>query len=152
MLEEKLTQLLQEHFKEEEFQDCYVVEVVRGKGDKVEAFIDSDGELTLRKCQRISRFLEKHIEENKWLEDKYTLEVSSPGLGRPLQLLRQYKKNVGRNIRVKADDGVDITGLLETVTDKGIVVVEKLKKKETKNHEFAYSEIREAKIQISFKK
>ena len=152
MLEKKLATILTARFEEEDLQDCYIVEVVRGKGNKVEVFVDSDGELTLNKCRIISRHLEKYIDEQGWLGEKYTLEVSSPGLDRPLRLVRQYEKNVGRNIRIKTDDDVEVVGVLTSFTDKGIIVVEQKKKKEIINHEFDYDQIREAKIQVSFKK
>lgn len=152
MLEHKLTALLEERFGEEDLQDCYVIEVIRGKGDKIEVFLESDGDLTLGKCQKISRYLEKHIDENSWLGEKYTLEVSSPGTDRPLQLLRQYHKNVGRNIRIKAAEDIDVTGVLKEVTEQGIKVEETKKKKEILMHEFDFDQIREAKIQVSFKK
>jgi len=150
MLEETIERLLVERFKEEDLQDCYLVEVQKSKGDKVEVFVDSDGSLTLNKCRIISRHLEKHLEENGLVNDKYTLEVSSPGLDRPLTQMRQYVKNIGRKIRITDTEDQKVEGKLSSVDDQRILIVEKLKKEE-KEHTFSFDQIKEAKILVSFK-
>ena len=96
-----LEKLIAQKLEEEEFQDCYLVEVKGPNGGKLEVFIDSDSSMTFQKCQKMSRYLEAQIEEAKWLGEKYTLEVSSPGVGNPLKLKRQYAKNIGRKMEVK---------------------------------------------------
>jgi len=150
LIEKSIRKALDEKFSEEEYKDCFVVEIVISKGNKVVAFIECDGPLTLKKCQAISRYLEKLIEENKWLGEKYTLEVSSPGIDRPLLEFRQYKKNIGRNIRIRDHEGGEVKGKLEIVDENGIEVLEKLKKEE-KRHVLPFNKIKEAKILVSFK-
>ncbi len=153
-----LEKLIAQKFEEEEFQDCYLVEVKGPNGGKLEVFIESDSEMTFRKCQRMSRFLEGHIDEAKWLGEKYTLEVSSPGVGNPLKLKRQYVKNIGRKMEVKTVDGEKYEGILMTVEDDVISIEGKVRKKVGKKKvteevttTIQFDNIKTAKVKVSFK-
>lgn len=130
-IEEQVHGLLAAKFQEETFQDCFLVEINLHQGNKLEVFIDCDSGLTLDKCQQISRYLEAHIDEAGWLGEKYVLEVSSPGLTRPLKLLRQYQKNIGRKVEATLiENGVIKTGILKSVTEHAFTIEETLKVKE----------------------
>lgn len=62
--------------------------------------IDTDAGIQLKECANFNRLLRLNLEEN-WLPgDNFSLEVGSPGVGTPLILWRQYKKNIGREIEV----------------------------------------------------
>ena len=91
MIEDRIVELLGAKFEEEEFRDCFLVETKFHGNNKLEVFIDCDNGLTFEKCQKISRYLESFIDEKQWLGEKYVLDVSSPGIGRPLILKRQYQ-------------------------------------------------------------
>lgn len=73
----------------------------------VEIFVDSDEGLDVDELARISREVEFLLDMEDLIPGKYSLNVSSPGLDKPLALPRQYKKNVGRPLRVhyKKQDG-----------------------------------------------
>lgn len=151
---DKIKELLEVKYEEEEFSDCYTVEVSQNNS-KVEVYIDSDTRLDLRKCQRISRYLESIIDENGWLGQKYTLEVSSPGATRPL-IVRQYPKHIGRKVKVKTE-GEKFEGKLEQVTETSIVIsyteIERIKKKKIKtlvSKTIDFGDINEIKVIISF--
>ena len=148
MIERLLSEALTTKFDEDDYSDYYLVDIVVKKNDKVEVYIDSDSSLSIRNCQRISRYLEHLIEENGWLGEKYTLDVSSPGVDRPLKLKRQYKKNIGRMIRIVTDEEETIEGRLKEVQEDQIMISIG-KKKEEFNLEF--DKIRKAKILVSFK-
>ena len=106
MIEQKIEDLLSEKFKETDFDDFFIVAIKLHTNNKLEVFIDSDSSLPLSKCQQISRYLESYIDTHQWLGEKYILEVSSPGISRPLTLVRQYKKNIGRKLAVNfLEDG-----------------------------------------------
>ncbi len=91
---ERITRLLEEKYSTDEvFADCFTVSVEMKPGQKLYVFADSDSGMTFEKCQKLSRYLESHIDSNGWLGEKYLLEVSSPGIGRPFQFLRQYNNN-----------------------------------------------------------
>ena len=93
MKEEQIIQLLEEFFQESELEDCFVTEL-NVSGSKIMVYVDSDTDMGFNKCRTISRYLEKHFDETQVFGEKYTLEVSSPGIGRPLLFKRQYLKNV----------------------------------------------------------
>jgi len=133
-LEEKIVELLDEKFKEEEFADCFLIDMKLHKHNKLDIFLDSDTGITFRKCQRISRYLESFIDEEGWLGEKYVLEVSSPGLTRPLKLRRQYLKNIGRKVEVNLLEGKPVAGKLIEVNEEAIVIEREEKFKEGKKN------------------
>ena len=126
---------------------------------KLEVIIDRDEGVTFEICRKLSRYLESHIEEEALLGPKYTIEVSSPGVDRPLQRPRQYPKHIGRKLEVKTQAGDKLEGRLEEVTATGIVLYYKERRKEGKRkvtEEFhtpiAFQDIAQAKVKISFNK
>jgi ribosome maturation factor RimP len=112
--------------------DVFPVEVKVLPGARIEVYLDSDSGLTIKQCAAVSRFLELHLETEKLVPDSYKLEVSSPGVGQPLKLHRQYLKNIGRMVEVTVDDGNVHTGKLEAVSEADITITWEEKDKETK--------------------
>lgn len=108
----------------------FVVDVeVRGtKGSRVvEIFVDSDEGLDIDELARINNEVGFLMEMEDLIPGRYNLNVSSPGLDRPLSLPRQYKKNVGRDVRVhyEKEDGsgnTEVTGKLLGVEDDAVRV------------------------------
>jgi len=152
----QITKLANKGIETLEYADCFITEV-RVNGNKVEIFLDSDEGISFLKCRKISREVEAVIDEKEWWGGKYTLEVSSAGIGRPLVSQRQYPKNVGRQMVVKTTEGEKVKGELKAVNDEGIVltyqVIEKERKKKIKvqkDHPVKWEEIEEAKIKASF--
>lgn len=148
-VKEKLGELLADKFKEQDYQDCFLVDISISKSARVQVFVDCESGLNLATCGKLSRYLEKWLDESLVLGEKYTLEVSSPGVERPL-IKRQYPKNIGRKIRVKKKDGEVIEGKLEAVNEKGIIVEVQLSKKEIKSLDITFEEINESIIIVSF--
>jgi ribosome maturation factor RimP len=158
VIEQKIESLLLEKLKEKEFADCFLIESRLHANNKLEVFIDSDTDVTFEKCSKISRYLESHIEENKWLGENYTLEVSSPGVGRPLKFLRQYKKNIGRNVEITLKNGTTKNGLLLKTDDENLYIQEKIPVKEGKKKttqivetEIPFNEVKKTIVKIVFK-
>jgi ribosome maturation factor RimP len=119
---------------------------------KVLILIDSDEGISIDECGEISHQIGKDLDEI--IPDKYRLEVSSPGVDIPLKFDRQYRKNVGRNLKVIFIDGQTKTGKLESVDNQQITLLEerKLKKGEVnKPIAIQFSEIKQAQVLISFK-
>lgn len=151
----EIEQLLAAKFHESEFEDCFLIEIKLPKPNKLEVFLDADSGITFEKCQRISRYLESYIDTNNWLGENYTLEVSSAGIDRPLKLLRQYKKNIGRKIEVSQKEGATIEGKLLDADDTKITIEAKVKldgeKKATlRPVEIAFDNIKKAVIRVSW--
>jgi ribosome maturation factor RimP len=156
-MESKIEALLNEKFAEEEFADCFLVDLELGKNNKLEVFIDSDSGMNFAKCKQISRYLEQFIDEGQWLGEQYTLEVSSPGISRPLKFLRQYQKNINRSITVLRKDGSSQEGKLNAVTDEAITIEAKVvikegnkKRAEVLSIIIPFVEIKETKVNITF--
>lgn len=151
-IEEKIEQF----FEENAMNDCFFVES-QVKGKKIEIFIDRDGGISFDVCKKVSRYLEADFDESKIYGEDYILEVSSPGVGTPLKLPRQYKNNVGREIELLIEDrkmkGELIKAGEEEITIQFEEVVKEGKKK-IKNVvtvDLKYADIKSAKIKISFK-
>lgn len=132
LISTKIEELLLAKFEEEEFKDCFLVELEVLPSKKINVFVDSDSGITFEKCRKISRHLEAVIDEEQWLGQKYTLEVSSPGIGRPLKFSRQYPRNIGRKVEVKITEGTKVTGLLTAVENESITIEDKVRVKEGK--------------------
>jgi ribosome maturation factor RimP len=105
----------------------------------------------------VSRNVEHNLDRE--VED-FELHVSSAGLDRPLRVHAQYVKNIGREVKVVAQDGTKTEGKLVEVNENQIVLEnsrmerpEAKKKKEliVEQHVFPFEQIKETKIIISFK-
>ncbi len=100
MIENRIEELLLEKFKEDEFKDCFLIEINMTSKKTIEIILDADEGLTLEKCQRISRYIENYLDTELPMGDDYTIEVSSPGVARPLMYQRQYPKHIGRTLQI----------------------------------------------------
>ena len=157
MLETKIHDLLEAKFAEEEFADCFLIELKLHPNNKLDVFIDSDAGITFDRCRKISRYLESYLDESGWLGERYTLEVSSPGVNRPLKLQRQYPKHTGRKLKINLKDGTEVEGILKEVHPDHLElehrVVERQGKK--KKHlkvitDIPLENIQKAVVQVSF--
>jgi len=155
-VEKKIETLIDQALKELEYDDCFLVEL-KVNNTKVEIFLDSDESVTFLKCRKVSRFIEAILDEKMWLGEKYTLDVSSAGVGKPLKFTRQYVKNIGRTLEIKKIDKSKLKGELTAVTEETVTITfpetikeGKKKKKIITTLEVPRSEIKEAKIKVSF--
>lgn len=157
LMEALITKMLEDMFAENEaFNDCYVVDVNQ-TNIRLEIFVDSDSGMTFRKCQQISRFVEAYLDDEQPLGLEYTLNVSSPGVGRPLKFHRQYVKNVGRKMAITTHEGVQHEGMLTTATAEFVTLEAKVRIKEGKRKKTVVQEtkipfidIKKAIVKISF--
>ena len=132
----------------------FLVDVRIKPTNNVKVFIDGDQGISIEKCVQVNRALYKKLDESALFPaGDFSLEVSSPGLDEPLKLLRQYKKNIGRQVELVLQDGSKKEGRLLDVSEDGIIVEEtrgKNKKKEVINHTFLFDNIKTTKIQVVF--
>jgi ribosome maturation factor RimP len=77
--------------------------IIRGteKIPVIEVFIDSAKGVTTEECANISRQLHDFLEDDEIINQAYRLDVSSPGVDRPLKFLEQYQKNIDRKFKIK---------------------------------------------------
>ncbi len=110
----------------EQSEDVFLVEMKITPGNQITVLLDADKGITIEKCTAINRALYKYIEESGLFADgNFSLEVSSPGIDKPLKLHRQYLKNVGRKVAVELNDGTKLEGTLTNVTEQEITIEEK---------------------------
>ncbi|MEX0609023.1 MAG: ribosome maturation factor [Balneolaceae bacterium] len=109
------------------------VELKTGGGQtEVWAYLDAEERgVTLDECAKISKELGFLIEAHEIFDHKYRLNVSSPGLSRPLNDKRQYKKNVGRVALVKyknSDKYLKIEGVITRLSEKSVAITDEHEK------------------------
>lgn len=121
-LKEKVEQIIAECV---EGTDIFLVRLTVSSNNDINVLLDSDSGLALADCRLISRALESSLDREK---EDFSLTVSSAGVGEPL-VLRQYKKNVGRKVRVTLIDGEIIEAKLVAVDDLGIEIEWKSREK-----------------------
>ena len=90
--------------------DWFLVEVKILPTKNIQVFIDRDSDFSIADCASINRKLAHQLNEEMDFSSQFGMEVSSPGVGRPLQFPRQYKKNIGRKLSVETADGKKIDG------------------------------------------
>ena len=129
--------------------DAFLVELELKPNNIIVAFVDSDNGLTIEQIKMINRQIESDLDRD--VED-FNLTVSSPDLNRPLKTWRQYKKNVGRYLKVKFNERQE-EGMLMKVEAKYLVLSVPNKKKSAPNTELEiqFADIAEAKVAIRFK-
>ncbi len=116
---ETKTEALLRPIAEENEVRIYDVEFVKEAGEwYLRAYIDKDGGVDINKCVDVSHALSDALDEHDFIEEAYTLEVSSPGLGRQLKKDRHFENSLGLDVDVKlykAVDGVkEFTGKLKS--------------------------------------
>jgi ribosome maturation factor RimP len=134
MVEPKIEKLLIEKFTEVDFADCFIIDIKLGQSNKLEVFVDADNGIDFARCQKLSRYLETYLDTEKWLGEVYTLEVSSPGISRPLKFLRQYPKHIGRDLEITKKDGTILEGEFVAFENETLSIQYEEKRKEGKKN------------------
>lgn len=107
-------------------EDLFLVEVKIAPGNQITVLLDGDKGVTIANCTTVNKTLYKFIDETELFgKSNFSLEVSSFGVDRPLQLLRQYKKNIGRTVEVLLNDGTKEEGALTNVNEDEIKIEQK---------------------------
>src|SRR5690606_18185996 len=153
LIEERVRELVQEKIADRE--DLFIVRIKMHNNGILEILLDGDKGISIDDCVAVSRHVGFHLEEENVIDRAYRLEVSSPGIDSSLLLLRQYIKNIGRNVRLKLTDGHKEEGKLLSATDDLLVLEQKVKEKgkkaALKTVEFPMDQVQETKVLISFK-
>ncbi len=150
---DKVNGLISKGLKEKP--SVFLVDLTISDSYKINVNLDGDKGVMLQDCIDISRAIENNLDRE---EQDFSLEVASVGVGSPLKMVRQYKKNIGRTLIVKLANETIEAELVEA-NDNFIILswkareAKKLGKgKETvqKRQEIPYSEIKEAIVIIIF--
>lgn len=153
MLQEKVENLLKEAF--EENNSLFLISLNINDQNHILVVIDGDEGVSVNDCIAVSRKIEHNLDRE---EIDFSLEVASAGVTEPLQLPRQYKKNIGRKLEVRTKSN-KFEGDLVAVDDEGITLVwtarepkpvGKGKINVDKEAKIAFTEIEKAKVVITF--
>lgn len=125
-IEAHCTELVTPIIEENQFELVDVEYVKEGADYYLRVYADKEGGITIDDCVLISRSLEERLDEADKLTEPYILEVSSPGLTRPLKKDKDLKRNLGKLVEVKlyrAQDGLkDFEAYLEAFDDEVITL------------------------------
>lgn len=137
--------------------DRFLVDVKIEVGNKIHIEMDAFSGFSIGDCVKVSRFIEEKLDREK---EDFELNVSSPGAEKPFKVPQQFKKNVGRTLKVKSLDGIEMQGKLIDADESKFTIessskekVEGKKSKElvVRQNVFEINNIKEAKIILSFK-
>lgn len=125
--EQKTEELLLPIIDEFRFELVDVEYVKEGSNWYLRAYIDKPGGITVDDCEAVSRRLSDLLDEEDFIDDAYILEVSSPGLGRPLKKDKDFARSIGEEVEIRTFRPVDhereFTGVLKDF-DKNRLVIE----------------------------
>lgn len=117
-----------------------------GKKRLLRVLVDRDGGISLDDVAEVTRAISKALDADDVMGDgAYTLEVSSPGVDRPLTLPRHWRRNVTRLVEVTLNAGGKVTGRITSATDDAVELDVK-----GRPRTIAYADVTKAKIQIEF--
>jgi ribosome maturation factor RimP len=134
----------------------FIVDIAIKPGNKITVLLDNDNGVSIKDCVEMSRHIESNLDREK---DDFELNVMSPGLTEPFKILRQYQKNIGKQIDVITKEGKKLNGKLLFATEEGIELESKVKEKVDgkkgkqliiNNIKLTFNQIKETKIVISF--
>ena len=120
--EELVTPIIEEnHF------ELVDVEYVReGANWYLRVYADKEGGINIDDCVLISRALEEKLDAEDFISDAYILEVSSPGLGRPLKKEKDFKRSLGEEVEIRTYRAIDrqkeFVGLLKAYDDSTVTI------------------------------
>lgn len=148
--EQKAEELIMPLIEQNQF-ELVDVEYVKEAGNwYLRAYIDKPGGITVDDCEVISRAFSDLLDEHDFIDEAYILEVSSPGLGRPLRKDKDFARSIGEEVDIKTYRPInhqkDFTGILKEY-DKEKIVIE-LENEETM--EFARTDIALVRLAFDF--
>ena len=115
-----------------------------GKNKLITIIVDSDSHLNLDQVTQITKSISTTLDELSALGNSpFTLEVTSPGIDRPLTLERHWRKNIGKLVKVVKNSDAIVEGRILSVTSNSAIL---------ENAEINFADVRKATLVIEFKK
>lgn len=111
-LEARVRELINNRFEDT---DNFLVDVSVSAAQKIQVYIDHPSNIKLDVCVEISRYLEEHLEAEGIVNEKYLLEVSSPGMSNPFKVIEQYYKSLEKAVTIILKDGIQKDGILKSI-------------------------------------
>ena len=105
------------------------VEYVKEAGTwYLRGYIDKEGGITVNDCETVSRAFSDRLDENDFIEDSYIMEISSPGLDRPLKKEKDFKRNMGKPVEVRTyrpiEKQKEVCGVLTAYDSNSVTIDE----------------------------
>lgn len=149
-LERQLKSIVEE---ETENAGLFLVECISRPVNAFIFNIDGDNGLDINALAQVSRAVSRRVDVEIETEDRFLYEISSPGADRPLRLLRQYNKHIGRKVELKMQDETLVSGLLTEIDNNQMTILPdaKTKKEVPEPVNIEFGEVKEGKVIISFK-
>ena len=125
-----------------------------GRRRRVSVVIDRDGGVDLDGIAAASRAVSDALDASDAMgDDPYTLEVTSPGIDRPLTLTRHWRRNIGRRVRVHLADGATLDGRIREVDDDSVLVAVDVKgKPESTERRIPWTDAVRGDVQVEFRR
>ena len=124
--EQKTEEILQPIVEEHGFELVDVEYVKEGSNWYLRAYIDKPGGITVNDCETVSRKLSDILDEKDYIDDAYILEVSSPGLGRPLKKEKDFKRSLGEVVEIRTyrmiEKQKEFTGILRAYDETTVTI------------------------------
>lgn len=149
-LSEKITELVRPAVEKAGFflEDVHIVSP--GKHRIVTCIVDGQTPLNLDQVTSVSRDISELLDAADFMDDSaFTLEVTSPGVDRPLTLPRHWHKNLNRLVKVVNQDGSVVNGRITSVEESQVLLNEDFKGK-SKEHTVIFTDIKRATVEIEF--
>ncbi|MGN0242571.1 MAG: ribosome maturation factor RimP [Lachnospiraceae bacterium] len=125
-IESKAEELIQPIIQDGHFELVDIEYVKEGANYYLRVYADKEGGIDINDCVDISRAFEVKLDEEDFIEDAYILEVSSPGLGRPLKKEKDFARSIGQDVDIKLYQGInkqkEFTGNLKAYDDATVTV------------------------------
>ncbi|MCK4865818.1 MAG: ribosome maturation factor RimP [Gammaproteobacteria bacterium] len=124
--QDKLTELLRPAVEGLGYELVGIEHLPMGKHTVLRIYIDSNDGITVNDCSQVSHQVSGVLEVEEPIKGQFTLEVSSPGIDRPLFNFEQFKQFVGSKVKIKLYHAIEgkrkITGLIEGIEGEDINV------------------------------
>ena len=119
------------------------------------AYVDKEGGISVDDCEIVSRRLSDWLDKEDFITESYILEVSSPGLGRPLKKEKDFARSLGKDVDVKLyrarDKRKDFTGVLKAYDEQTVTIEEEGEELVFERGEIALGSLTEANAASEFK-
>lgn len=126
--EQKTEDILNPIVDEYGFELVDVEYVKEGSTWYLRAYIDKPDGISIDDCEAVSRRLSDILDEKDYIDDAYILEVSSPGLGRPLRKEKDFRRSLGEEVEVRTyrmiEKQKEFTGILKEYDEKTVTIEE----------------------------
>jgi ribosome maturation factor RimP len=153
-MREKVAQLLKSAL--EENKSLFLIDLNISEDNQIRVILDGDKGVTVEDCMTVSRRIEHNLDREEY---DFSLEVMSSGVSEPLTMPRQYRKNLGRTLKIRTKNDEKIEGELTAATEESCTLkwtarepkpVGKGKITVQKEATLPYKDIMEAKVMITF--